>query len=319
MAVGYVDAWDRATGEGCWSFNGESGVGLDGGITGIAATAEDGMCLAQGSGMLRWLDARSGHEQWRYASAKPVHTSPVIANDMVLLANDVGTLSAVDASTGTRRWVFQAEDVIRASPVLVAGYVIVVSWDGMVHALTLDGRHVGSAQLAPESADQPAHDVAARPTRIVADASLIVVFDLAAHAVRAFDVELQAEGVACSERWRVATGKDSDVTPLLFGDQVYWVQRDERVATCVDASSGTTLWRQPSDGVPLAGVIAGGRLIVATRDGQLAGLRPSTGEALWRMHTSVSFSSPPAVLDDIAYIGGTDRALYAIRLPKPGD
>ena len=120
MAVGYVDAWDRANGEPCWSFSGESGVGLDGGIAGIAVTPEDGMCLAQGSGMLRWLDASSGQDQWRYASEKPVHTSPVIANDMVLLANDDGTLSAVDASTGTRRWVFQAQDVIRASPVLAA-------------------------------------------------------------------------------------------------------------------------------------------------------------------------------------------------------
>ena len=183
----------------------------------------------------------------------------------------------------------------------------------MLHALTLDGRHVGSAQL--RSADHPTDDVAARPTRIVADANLLVVFDLAARAVRAFDVDLQADGLACTERWRVPTGNDSDVTPLLFGDQVYWVQRDERVATCVDARSGTTLWTQPSDSVPLAGVISSGRLIVATRDGQLAGFHPSTGEALWRMHTSVSFSSPPAILDDIAYIGGTDRALYANSTP----
>jgi outer membrane protein assembly factor BamB len=61
--------------------------------------------------------------------------------------------------------------------------------------------------------------------------------------------------------------------------------------------------------------MSGGRLIVASRDGQLASFDASSGEAQWRMHTSVSFSSPPAVAEDIAFIGGTDRALYAIRLP----
>jgi outer membrane protein assembly factor BamB len=227
---------------------------------------------------------------------------------MVLSVSEDGTLSAIDASTGNRRWMFQAEDVVHAAPALLSGHVVVASWDGMLHVLTFDGRHVGSAELG-----------AARPTRMVTDTDLIVLFDLAGRAVRAFDVNLQADGVACTERWRVPTGKDSDVTPLLFGEQVYWVQREEGVITCVDASSGTSRWTQPGDGVPLAGAISGGRLIVATRDGQLAGLDSLTGDSLWRMRTSVSFSSPPAIADDVAYIGGTDRALYAIRLPELGD
>jgi outer membrane protein assembly factor BamB len=307
MAVGYVDAWERASGQQCWSFNGDSGVGLEGGVAGIAVARDDGIYLLQGSGTLRSLDPRSGQEQWRYATGKPIHTSPVIADEMVLLVTDDGELSAIDATKGTRGWRFQAQDVVRASPTIATGRVIVASWDGLLHALTLDGRHLGSAQLGDAES--------ARATRIVSEGDLILAFDLSARAVRAFDMCLQAQRATCVERWRVPTGSDSDVTPLPVGDRVCWVQSDERVITCVETNSGTTLWRQPSDAVPLAGLISDGKLIVATRDGELAAFDPATGEAPWRMHTSVSFSSPPAIANGIAFVGGVDRALYAIRLP----
>jgi outer membrane protein assembly factor BamB len=312
MAVGRVDAWDTATGERCWSFSGDSGVGLDGGVAGIAVTPGGDVCLAQGSGVLRGLDHRSGQEQWHFDTGKTVHTAPTIGADLVLLANDDGTLSAVDVTGGVRRWTFQAADVIRASPTLADGHVLVASWDGMLHALALDGRVCGSADLGSVDLVDP---VPARPTRIVADADLVVLFDVSVRAVRAFSLNLHAHNLTCSERWRVQAGASADVAPLLFADRVCWVQDDARLVTCVDARSGATLWTQPTGDVPLPAVLFGGTLMVATREGQLAAFDPSSGQSVWRLGTSVSFSSPPAIAEGIAYIGGTDRMLYALRLP----
>jgi outer membrane protein assembly factor BamB len=312
MAVGRVDAWDRATGEECWSFCGDSGVGLDGGVAGIVLTPEGDVCFAQGSGVLRRLDHRSGEEQWHFGTGKAVHTAPVLAADLVLLANDDGTLSAVDVASGTRRWTFQAADVIRASPAVADGHVLVASWDGRLHALALDGRDCGSADLGSVEGIDP---VPARPTRIVADADLVVLFDVSVRAIRAFAPSLDVQSFACSELWRVQVSAADDAAPLLFADRVCWVQEDDGLVTCVDARSGTTLWTQSAGGAALPAVMAGGALMVATRGGQLAALDSSSGQLLWRLGTSVSFSSPPAIVDSIAYIGAPGRMLYAIRLP----
>jgi outer membrane protein assembly factor BamB len=232
----------------------------------------------------------------------------------VLLANDDGTLSAVDVASGTRRWTFQAAEVLRASPTVADGHVLVASWDGLLYALALDGRVCGSADLGSLEGTDP---VPARPTRIVADAAargLVVLFDVSVRAIRAFASDLDMQNFACSERWRVQVGA-ADVVPLLFADRVCWVRDDDRLVTCVDARTGTTLWTQSTGDAPLPAVMAGGTLMVATRGGQLTAFDPSGGEVLWRLGTSVSFSSPPAIVDSIAYIGGTDRILYAIRLP----
>jgi outer membrane protein assembly factor BamB len=312
MAVGRIDAWDTATGEQCWSFSGDSGVGLDGGVAGIVLTPEGDVCFAQGSGVLRRLDRRSGEEQWHFGTGKAVHTAPILAADLVLLANDDGTLSAVDMASGIRRWTFQAAGVIRASPADADGHVLVASWDGRLHALELDGRVCGSVDLGSVEAIDP---VPARPTRIVADADLVVLFDVSVRAIRAFSSTLDMQSFACSERWRVQVGAAADVAPLLFGDRVCWVQEDDGLVTCVDARSGRMFWTQSAGDAPLPGVMAGGTLMVATRGGQLAAFDPSSGQVLWRLGTSVSFSSPPAIVDSMAYVGGMDRTLYAIRLP----
>ncbi|HEY2594559.1 MAG TPA: PQQ-binding-like beta-propeller repeat protein, partial [Chloroflexota bacterium] len=239
-----------------------------------------------------------------------VHTAPTIAADLVLLANDDGTLSAVDVASGARRWTFQAADVIRASPTLAGEHVVVASWDGMLHALTLDGRVCGSLDLGSVDQIDP---VPARPTRMVADGDLVVLFDVSVRAVRAFTLSLV--NFSGAERWCVRAGAAPDVAPVLFGDRVCWAEDDRGLVTCVDARSGETLWTQSAEDVPLPAARFGNTLMVATRGGQLAAFDPSSSQVLWRLGTSVSFSSPPAVGEGIVYIGGTDRMLYALRLP----
>jgi outer membrane protein assembly factor BamB len=183
---------------------------------------------------------------------------------------------------------------------------VFAGWDGVLHALTRDGCHVASVDLPGP----------ARPTRIAADAELIVMFDLAACAVRGFSLHLEAGSLSCTERWSVPTGRTYDVRPLLTADRVCWTQRDAKLITCVHAGSGAVVWTQLTESPPLPGVISGGKLVVASADGQLTAFDPSTGQVVWRVRTGYAFSSPPALADDLAFIGGTDRALYAIQLPS---
>src|SRR5438270_946915 len=99
-SIGFVDAWDKRTGEHRWSYTGDDGNGVSHGIAGVPVVADDRICFADGRGVVRCLEAGSGKEVWRYASEKPVHTGQAIAAGQVLLGGDDGRLVALDLSTG---------------------------------------------------------------------------------------------------------------------------------------------------------------------------------------------------------------------------
>lgn len=112
----YVYALDSETGQEKWK------VAATGGGIGGAVAVTDGVVRAGtwDDGILA-LDAKSGHEIWRYNPGSGVISSPAAAHGTVYIT-DHGTLYAVDNKTGKEKWKVAGSD-LSSDPVIADGIV----------------------------------------------------------------------------------------------------------------------------------------------------------------------------------------------------
>jgi len=104
------------------------------------------------NGVLRALDAATGHVRWQAYTAGPVYVAPAVWEGRLYAGSADGRVYAFEAVTGRRLWAFRAAPAARWIPVLgklistwpVAGGVVVR--DGVVYAAAgiahYDGTHV---------------------------------------------------------------------------------------------------------------------------------------------------------------------------------
>jgi outer membrane protein assembly factor BamB len=118
--------------------------------------------------------------------------------------------------------------------------------------------------------------------------------------------------------WSIAEGTQSPVVPA--GDSLFLVN-DLGELLRVEAASGGVIWRVP---LPRAErrrgvtafhgpVLAGGRLIVASSDGQLLQFDPTAGTTLGAVTLPSGAASAPVVAGSTLYIVTEDGRLNAFR------
>ncbi len=94
-------------------------------------------------GTIKAIWAKNGTERWTYNAPNPVHTSPVIHNDVIYAGcNDFQGTSAVavDAYTGVEVWNASIPDFCTAAPVVVGNSVYYGSQNSLLYCLkTSDG------------------------------------------------------------------------------------------------------------------------------------------------------------------------------------
>jgi outer membrane protein assembly factor BamB len=137
----------------------------------------------------------------------------------------------------------------------------------------------------------------------------------------AYDGHVRGVGIAkdvdrwrVTDEWRFPTGGRLDVRPVVTDDSVYVAAPGEDEMTCLDIRTGEVRWTSKPGAKLLTPVIDNRRVIVASRDGQIVALDLRTGIELWRLATGLTYSSPPALSDDVVYVGGAERTLYAIKI-----
>jgi len=91
------------------------------------------------------MDAKSGHERWRYDAKARVLSSPAVAGDQVQVGLESGTMVSIDLTSGAERWRYQTDGPILSSPALASGIVVVGSDDGGVYAWRESARGVSRA------------------------------------------------------------------------------------------------------------------------------------------------------------------------------
>jgi outer membrane protein assembly factor BamB len=123
---------------------------------------------------------------------------------------------------------------------------------------------------------------------------------------------------APSIAWRYSRGVPQVPNPILIGNELYFISDAGGMVTCLEARTGTELWKDRVGGNHCAAPLAGdGKLYFCSREGVTAVLVPGTTFRVLAKNTLPGrIMASPAAADESLVIR-TDTALYRIGAGKP--
>ncbi|HVG47374.1 MAG TPA: PQQ-binding-like beta-propeller repeat protein [Rubellimicrobium sp.] len=274
--------------------------------------------VSTGYGRLTAMDAATGEPRWTQELDAPGSSSPTILGDAVLLVGRDSRAWALEAATGRVRWEVQGLPSTATwaggAGVAARGDVVVLPHpSGEVRGVFPEGGLVRWTTVVAgvrqgSAAAYAATDIGGDP---VLSGSTVYVgtFSGRTEAINAETGEAQ---------WSIPEGTQSPVVPA--GDSIFLVN-DLGELLRVEAASGGVIWRVP---LPQAEhrrgvtafygpVLAGGRLIVGSSDGQLHQFDPTAGAALGAVALPSGAASAPVVAGSALYIVTEDGRLNAFR------
>jgi outer membrane protein assembly factor BamB len=285
----------------------------------VIVNARDGRIhgIDERTGARRWTVTTSeakpwpwGHEEWDYLTS-----SPVIIGHLAIVGSADGNVYAIDLTTGRVRWRAVAGSRIVSSPAASNGLVVVGGADGVVSAFALsDG-----ARRWTHRTDGAAHSSASfgfdRKTIQSSPAIAAGTVFIGSRDGNEYALDLTTG----QRRWSYSHGTSWVVTsPAVSDGRVFGGSSDGRFVHAIDASSGKELWRVATpDNVLGSPSVAGTSLLVVDLGGTLRALDVETGTERWRFRLGDAVMSSPVVVDDVAYLGSDDGALYALQLGGP--
>jgi outer membrane protein assembly factor BamB len=315
---GRLYALDRATGRPLWAFD----AGAP--IASTPAVAEGMVFFGTRTGRYLALDARRGTVRWQLATGPDqplpwghesgdVYTSsPAYAQGVLVFGAGDGHVYAVTAATGKVRWRAATGGRVRSSPAVDGGTVVVGSADGDVYAFDLaTGRR--RWRFATQGASLNSGDFGF-DRRTVQSSPAVANGTVFIGARDGFLYALDAATGAL--RWRV----DHHVSwvnssPAVADGVVYDGSSDAHFEQAVEALSGRELWRTPTE-VPVwsSAAVAGTTLCYGDGAGLVHVADRRTGRDLAIFRTGGKVFGSPVVSGALLFVGGTDGAVYALRL-----
>ncbi|QQA44436.1 PQQ-binding-like beta-propeller repeat protein [Pelagovum pacificum] len=280
--------------------------------------------VTTGFGELIALDAATGGVAWRQDLDAYGGAAPTVSGDLVFVSARDGRAWAVERSNGRVRWTMPATPAAQGygggSGIAVSNGVAVMPFpSGEVTAAFQQG---GIRRWTSFVAGQ-------RTTRALS-ANIDISGDPVISGDRVYVGNASGQTVALDlatgdEIWSARHGAQSPVIPV--GGSVFLVN-DLNQLVRLDAATGALIWRtQMPDLAQRNGlfrtrtasfahygpVMAGGRLIVASSDGQLRQFDPRSGQLLGAVALPGGAATNPAVAGGILYVVNRDGELLAFR------
>ena len=113
--------------------------------------------------------------------------------------------------------------------------------------------------------------------------------------------------------WKYSRGVSNQPSPILVGDEVYFVGDSGGLVTCLDAHSGEVHWRERIGGNYSASPLhANGKLYFQSREGETTVLKPGKTFKVLAKNKLDGQHMASAAVDGDALILRTDKALYRI-------
>ena len=211
--------------------------------------------------------------------------TPILRDGVLYVATEEGALLSIDVATGQRTTLATLDARIWGRPEIDSRRIYIAALDKQLRAID---RTTGQIDWQ--------RDVGAVAGDMLIDDDLLLVpsFD---RRLRALD--LTARG---ADLWSESAGRGDAwfwARPLIVSDTVYAAT----VAGSVYAfrrSNGTAIWRFQEDDTEIraAPVLVDGVLLIASRDGHIYGINPTTGVLRWTtLSKGRSFFADPLVLE----------------------
>ena len=316
-----VRAFDLQTGSPTWRHKIDSGSRRDRiGIGGGLALTGDTLIVSSGYGLVLALNAETGSVKWTSETDAPMTGAPTIKDDRIFVTSNNNEVLALSLADGEIEWSDQAISesarvLSSPSPAAVEDIVVVPYSSGEVIAyLASNGRRLWSDALSRPGRFTPIsaiNDIAARP---VLAGGLVIVANQSG-------VTAAIDGRSGQRVWAQTIG--STQAPALAGDYVFIAGTDATLAA-LDAGSGRVYWatqmqkyRNEEDEkgrLSYSGpIIASGRVMVISSEGDLIAYDPQTGQELDSVDLGDKVYLEPIAVDEMLYVLTDDARLIAIR------
>lgn len=278
---------------------------------------------ASGFGALQALDPATGKVVWTQKFHSAVSGTPTVEGTTVYVVTRGSTGWAIDTRNGKIRWQLDGTETVTgvpgaAGPALSARFALLPFPSGqLVGALKPGGAQIWSTTVAGARLGQgysSLKDITGDP---VITGNRVYVGN-ATGGVMALDLN------SGDEIWSAPQGVMNPVWPV--GGSVFLVS-DQAKLMRLDAATGDTIWqvqlpyyvpvkreKNRRDIFPDYGpILAGGRLIVASGDGNILSFDPASGKALSTVPMGAGAASEPVVAGGTLYVVTTDGKLRAFR------
>jgi outer membrane protein assembly factor BamB len=325
-----VSAHDLATGAQIWRVNimpksKRDKEGWGGGL----AYSEGKLYVTSGFRQVVQLDASTGAMGWRVRTEAPVHAAPTVSNGKVFFEDVTDEFFALDTNNGQQLWTYQAltepaRMLVSTSPA-TNGETLVASFaSGELVALrAANGNELWNVALSKASrtnALSEIRDIAGRP----------VIYQGDVYAVSHSNVFAAVDLRAGQVRWALPVS--AITSPLPAGDVVYVVDVSGRVI-CASRENGQIYWIRELNVPPVeprkghkqskpkktpnsrwsSPLLASGRLVMVSSDGQAVALNAHSGEIEHRLKLGADSLIAPIAANGMVYVVTQTAQLIAIR------
>lgn len=274
----------------------------------LLITTGTGVYVGNAEGVLLKLDAAQGQLLWHYKTRGLSIPAPsTVAQGVVYVGAQDGSVYALNGSMGVVLWQFQTGGAILASPTVANGSVFVGSSDGYLYAL----RASDGSQLW-RSYGGPTNSAVSVGTAVVNNS---IVYDSSSDSVsHSYLFALNASTGA--QVWRISVSNQLFTDPRVANSVIYIdasTLRQQGGPNITDSyvyafntKDGSQLWRSNkiSNNILAPPAVANNVVYVGAQDTYLYALDAATGKQLWRYNTGGVISSSPAVDNGVVYVGG---------------
>jgi outer membrane protein assembly factor BamB len=212
---------------------------------------------------------------WKFKTAGPIKSSPVIDDGLVFVGSADANIYAIDLENGSRAWVYKTSDAVEATPCVAGGSVFVGSADGFLYALDVK---TGSLKWKYQTGGEI----------------------------------LGAANWTHSPRERNDTAPASPKDETLSRGQDIWIlvgSYDNKLH-CVDSATGKAVWTYETESfVNGAPAVSQGVAVFGGCDARIHVVALADGNMRAQIDTGSYIAGSAALVDGQAYVGNYDNVL----------
>lgn len=311
-------------GQALWSTDLTATFDAGGGVSGGGlAVAGNRLFAATGYGEVVALDAASGAVLWRQRVDAPVSGAPATDGEAVYVSGRDGSAWAISAADGKVIWQVAgtpgpAGYVGTAAPTVGERAVIFPTKAGDLMAVLKigGGTKIWQASLAGKRLGRAYAFTADVTGDAVIDGKVLYAGSGAGRTV----------AMSASSGDRIWSAGEGALGPVVVAGGSVFLVNDQAELVRLDAATGEVIWavempyftkekvkRRKAIYAHYGPVLAGGRIMVASSDGQLRAFDPTNGSMTYTTEIPGGASAQPAAAGGVLYVVGGNGQLHAFR------